>query len=106
MQWAHKQAQTREIRVQGPCKSSYKHLELLFYAKIHLSIDFGHVSDSIRSAVAGALLRGLQCQVSRKQAFKNLSPALSCWDLDFFLRPGVAKSPKESDGATGMVPNR
>ena len=46
-------------------------MELLFYERIHLSIDFGHVPDCIPCAVAGALLCGLHCRVSLKAGFQK-----------------------------------
>ena len=41
--------------------SLYKYSELSFYATIHISSDFGHVSNSNHSAVAAALLCSWRC---------------------------------------------
>ena len=61
VQWVPKQPQMRAVRVQNLPASLYKHSELLFYATIHISSDFGHVSNSSHSAVAAALLCSWRC---------------------------------------------
>ena len=46
-------------------------MEPFYHTMIDLSIDFGDVSDSSPCTVAAALLRSLQCRVSRKAGFEE-----------------------------------
>ena len=106
VQWVPKQPQMRAVRVQNLPASLYKHSELLFYATIHISSDFGHVSNSNHSAVAAALLCSWRCTgrlrrfrfsetVARAVVLASRQPCAS-W---------CASARKESDGAIGVVPN-
>ena len=79
---------------------------VVFYAMIHLSIDFGHISDSIPCAVAGALLHSFHCRVSQKEGFqKPAARALVLASRESFAS-WCTHVFKALDGAIGMVPNR
>ena len=67
----HEQAQMPEIHVQTPSESSCKRLELLFYAMIRLSIDFGHILDSTPCTGAAARIHSLHCRISHKAGFQQ-----------------------------------
>ena len=107
VQWVPKRPQMRAVRVQNLPAAPYKHLELLFCATTHISSDFGHVSNSSRSAVAAALLCSWRCTghlrsrirfsetVARAVVLASRQPCAS-W---------CASARKESDGAIGVVPN-
>ena len=61
VQWVPKRPQMRAVRVQNLPVSLYKHSALSFYATIHICSNFGHVSNSSRSAVTAALLCSWRC---------------------------------------------
>ena len=96
VQWAPKRPQMRAVRVQKPPTSPYKHSELLFCAPNHISSDFGHVSNSSRSAVAAALLCSWRCtgRLRSRTGFQKQFLALWCLHLGSLLHTGVPQPAK------------
>ena len=79
-----------------PPASLYKHSELLFYATIHISSDFGHVSNSSHSAVAAALLCSWRCtgRLRSRSGFQKQLLALWCLHVGSLLHTDVAQPPR------------
>ena len=105
VQWVPKRPQMRAVRVQNLPASLYKHSELLFYATIHISSDFGRVSNSSRSAVAAALLCSWRCtgHLRSRIGFSETCFVLFCFVL-FVLQLSVM--PQWASATTaGTFPN-
>ena len=99
--WVPKRPQMRAVRVQNLPAAPYKHSELLFCAPNHISSDFGHVSNSSRSAVAAALLCSWRCTAicEAESDFQKQLLALWCLHLGSLVHPGVPQPAKSQ-----MVP--
>ena len=89
-----------------PPAAPYKHSELLFYATIHISSDFGHVSNSSHSAVAAALLCSWRCTAicEAESDFQKQLLALWCLHLGSLVHPGAPQPAKSQMAPLAWCP--